>query len=84
VLNSSNSVQSNKSSFDLPDDVFQPGETRPVRPKKKVVKKTEGSSQKRSIDALDVSCLETIDQRWMTRAQLVLNAFQPLVVSGMG
>lgn len=44
-------------SFDLPEDVFQPGETRPVRPKKKVVKKSDvtGQGQKRRIDQLDVS-----------------------------
>ena len=42
-------------SFDLPDDVFQPGETRPTRPKKKIVKKTETIAQKRSVDSLDVS-----------------------------
>ncbi|KAL5362115.1 Poly(A) polymerase central domain-containing protein [Aspergillus floccosus] len=41
--------------FDLPDDVFQPGETRPTRPKKKVIKKTEATAQKRSIESLDVS-----------------------------
>ncbi|THC91892.1 hypothetical protein EYZ11_008644 [Aspergillus tanneri] len=41
--------------FDLPDDVFQPGETRPARPKKKVIKKTETSAQKRGIEQLDVS-----------------------------
>ncbi|KAL2220926.1 Poly(A) polymerase [Thermoascus aurantiacus ATCC 26904] len=41
--------------FDLPDDVFQPGETRPTRPKKKVIKKTEATAQKRTIEALDVS-----------------------------
>lgn len=44
------------SSFDLPDDVFQPGETRPQRPtKKKVVRKTESAGQKRRMDDLDVS-----------------------------
>lgn len=42
-------------SFDLPDDVFQPGETRPTRPKKKIVKKTEPTTQKRGIDTLEVS-----------------------------
>lgn len=44
-------------SFDLPDDVFQPGETRPARPKKKVIKKTDaaGQGQKRRIEELDVS-----------------------------
>ncbi|EFE43707.1 hypothetical protein TRV_01516 [Trichophyton verrucosum HKI 0517] len=42
--------------YDLPDDVFQPGEVRPTRPKKKVVKKVEQTvSQKRNIDAVDVS-----------------------------
>ncbi|OJJ34893.1 hypothetical protein ASPWEDRAFT_111886 [Aspergillus wentii DTO 134E9] len=41
--------------FDLPEDVFQPGETRPTRPKKKVVKKAEAIGQKRGIDSLDVS-----------------------------
>ncbi|GAB1217830.1 hypothetical protein ATERTT37_007073 [Aspergillus terreus] len=41
--------------FDLPDDVFQPGETRPTRPKKKVIKKTEATAQKRGIESLDVS-----------------------------
>ncbi|KLJ12087.1 poly(A) polymerase [Blastomyces silverae] len=39
--------------YDLPDDVFQPGEVRPSRPKKKVVKKSEATAQKRSIHALD-------------------------------
>lgn len=44
------------SSFDLPDDVFQPGESRPQRPtKKKVVRKTESAGQKRRMDELDVS-----------------------------
>lgn len=27
------------SSFDLPDDVFKPGEAKPTKPKKKVLKK---------------------------------------------
>ncbi|GAM42651.1 poly(A) polymerase [Talaromyces pinophilus] len=41
-------------SFDLPDDVFEPGEARPVRPKKKVAKPTTAAApQKRSIDAVD-------------------------------
>ncbi|OXV11664.1 hypothetical protein Egran_00577 [Elaphomyces granulatus] len=40
-------------SFDLPDDVFQPGEIRPTRPKKKIIKRSEVTAQKRSIDALD-------------------------------
>ncbi|EED20403.1 poly(A) polymerase pla1, putative [Talaromyces stipitatus ATCC 10500] len=41
-------------SFDLPDDAFEPGETRPVRPKKKVAKPaTAAAPQKRSIDAVD-------------------------------
>ncbi|KAJ9292695.1 hypothetical protein DTO271G3_8509 [Paecilomyces variotii] len=39
--------------FDLPDDVFEPGETRPTRPKKKIIKKAEPTAQKRTIDALD-------------------------------
>jgi poly(A) polymerase len=47
------------SSFELPDDVFQPGEVRPSRPvktKKKVVKKSaEAAGQKRNISELDVS-----------------------------
>lgn len=43
------------SSFDLPDDVFQPGETRASRPKKKVTKRSETAGQKRSIGELDVS-----------------------------
>jgi poly(A) polymerase len=42
-------------SFDLPDDVFQPGETRASRPKKKVTKRSETAGQKRSISELDVS-----------------------------
>lgn len=42
-------------SFDLPEDVFQPGETRPQRPKKKAVKRTETAGQKRRIGELDVS-----------------------------
>ncbi|OKP09927.1 Poly(A) polymerase pla1 [Penicillium subrubescens] len=33
--------------FDLPEDVFQPGESRPSRPKKKVIRKTESTGQKR-------------------------------------
>ncbi|KAL1953534.1 hypothetical protein VTO42DRAFT_2632 [Malbranchea cinnamomea] len=39
--------------YDLPDDVFQPGETKPTRPKKKVTKKVASTAQKRSIDAVD-------------------------------
>ncbi|KAJ5642197.1 hypothetical protein N7490_006197 [Penicillium lividum] len=52
-------------SFDLPDDLFEPGETRPVRKTKKVqkknVQKTDGASQgqKRSIDELDVPAHST-------------------------
>jgi poly(A) polymerase len=48
-------------SFDLPDDLFQPGETRPVKKSKKVPKKNVqkadgvGQGQKRGIDELDVS-----------------------------
>ncbi|KAJ5378660.1 polynucleotide adenylyltransferase [Penicillium cosmopolitanum] len=46
-------------SFELPDDVFQPGEVRPSRPvktKKKVVKKSaEAAGQKRNINELDDS-----------------------------
>ncbi|KAF4152712.1 hypothetical protein CNMCM6069_001770 [Aspergillus lentulus] len=43
--------------FDLPDDVFQPGETRPTRPKKKIIKKHEAGAQKRSIESLDDASL---------------------------
>ena len=40
----------------MPDDVFQPGETRPTRPKKKVVKKADAvSGQKRTLETIDVS-----------------------------
>ncbi|EER26783.1 poly(A) polymerase pla1, putative [Coccidioides posadasii C735 delta SOWgp] len=39
--------------YDLPEDVFHPGETRPVRPKKKVIKKVEPTTTKRPIDAVD-------------------------------
>ncbi|KKA19818.1 Polynucleotide adenylyltransferase [Rasamsonia emersonii CBS 393.64] len=54
--------------FDLPDDVFEPGETRPTRPKKKVIKKPEAAGQKRSIDALDVSCnRRPTHQSWKKR-----------------
>jgi hypothetical protein len=42
-------------SYDLPDDVFQPGETRPARPKKKVTKKVVPTAQKRRLEDLDVS-----------------------------
>ena len=42
-------------SFDLPEDVFQPGETRPQRPKKKIIKKAGAGGQKRGIESLDVS-----------------------------
>ncbi|CAI7599368.1 unnamed protein product [Penicillium glandicola] len=42
-------------SFDLPDDVFQPGETRASRPKRKVTKRSETAGQKRSIAELDGS-----------------------------
>jgi poly(A) polymerase len=49
-------------SFDLPDDVFQPGETRPTRPKKKIIKKAEAGAQKRSIDSLDVSACKRVKQ----------------------
>ena len=44
------------SSFDLPDDVFQPGEVRPKKPMKKVVKKNvDIAGQKRNNTELDVS-----------------------------
>lgn len=43
-------------SYDLPADVFEPGEIRPTRPKK-LVKKTESSVKKRSFETsqLEVS-----------------------------
>ncbi|EEP82200.1 Poly(A) polymerase PAPalpha [Uncinocarpus reesii 1704] len=43
--------------YDLPEDVFQSGEIRPVRPKKKVVKKIESTAQKRPIEAVDAQGL---------------------------
>jgi hypothetical protein len=39
----------------LPDDVFQPGESRPTRPKKKVIRKTESTGQKRRLGEMHVS-----------------------------
>ncbi|EAW07294.1 polynucleotide adenylyltransferase [Aspergillus clavatus NRRL 1] len=39
--------------FDLPDDVFQPGETRPTRPKKKIIRRPEAGAQKRGIESVD-------------------------------
>lgn len=52
----------------MPDDVFQPGETRPTRPKKKVVKKADAiSGQKRTLETIDVSAYKSVktnhDQR---------------------
>lgn len=47
-------------SFDLPEDVFQPGETRPQRPKKKIIKKSGAGGQKRGIESLDVSAYKKI------------------------
>ncbi|KAL3436615.1 Poly(A) polymerase central domain-containing protein [Aspergillus tetrazonus] len=41
--------------YDLPEDLFQEGEARPTRPKKKVVKKVPAGGQKRSFDSVDVS-----------------------------
>ncbi|KAJ5578647.1 Poly(A) polymerase [Penicillium hispanicum] len=41
--------------FDLPEDVFQPGETRPSRPKKKVIKRSETAGQKRRLGEMDDS-----------------------------
>ncbi|KJK62861.1 PAP1 like protein [Aspergillus parasiticus SU-1] len=46
--------------FDLPEDVFQPGETRPQRPKKKIIKKSGAGGQKRGIESLDVSAYKKI------------------------
>jgi poly(A) polymerase len=51
-----------RTSFDLPDDVFQPGETRPTRPKKKIIKKHEAGAQKRSIESLDVSAYKRVKE----------------------
>ncbi|KAJ5450302.1 Poly(A) polymerase pla1 [Penicillium daleae] len=45
-------------SFDLPDDVFQPGEARPSRPKKKVIKRTESTGQKRRLGEMHDSSLD--------------------------
>lgn len=62
-------LQSNTTSFDLPDDVFRPEETRPTRPKKKVAKKASAAvTHKRSIDAVDVSRLELKYWSWMTKS----------------
>ncbi|KKK21417.1 hypothetical protein P175DRAFT_0514913 [Aspergillus ochraceoroseus IBT 24754] len=41
--------------FDLPEDIFQPGEVRPTRPKKKIVKKAPAGGQKRTIESVDDS-----------------------------
>ncbi|KAL2818364.1 Poly(A) polymerase central domain-containing protein [Aspergillus granulosus] len=41
--------------YDLPDDLFQTGETRPTRPKKKVIKKVSAGGQKRSFESLNDS-----------------------------
>ncbi|KAL3482013.1 Poly(A) polymerase central domain-containing protein [Aspergillus californicus] len=41
--------------YDLPEDVFQAGESRPTRPKKKVVKRASAGAQKRSFEYLDGS-----------------------------
>lgn len=62
-------LQSNTVSFDLPDDVFRPAETRPTRPKKKVAKKPSAPvTQKRNIDAVDVSRMEPRHWSWMTES----------------
>ncbi|KAJ5491388.1 Poly(A) polymerase pla1 [Penicillium diatomitis] len=45
-------------SFELPDDVFQPGETRPTRPKKRVIKKSEAAGQKRRLGEMHDSSLD--------------------------
>ena len=48
-------------SYDLPDDVFQAGETKPSRPKKKVTKKVPSTGQKRSIEDVEVSnCVRVV------------------------
>lgn len=47
-------------SYDLPEDLFQAGETRPSRPKKKIVKKTSTSGQKRSFESVDVSAYKRV------------------------
>ncbi|KAL4809219.1 Poly(A) polymerase central domain-containing protein [Aspergillus unguis] len=39
--------------YDLPEDLFEANETRPTRPKKKVVKKASASGQKRSFESVD-------------------------------
>ena len=52
-------------SYDLPEDLFQPGEIRPTRPKKRVVKKTsqftpemamadDAQSKKRSFEQSEI------------------------------
>ncbi|KAL2824098.1 Poly(A) polymerase central domain-containing protein [Aspergillus cavernicola] len=41
--------------YDLPEDLFLPGETPPTRPKKKVVKRTSAGAQKRNLESLDNS-----------------------------
>ncbi|KAI5289369.1 polynucleotide adenylyltransferase [Ascosphaera aggregata] len=47
--------------YDLPDDVFEPNETKPVRPKKKLVRKSTGpaatplTAQKRTLESLDAT-----------------------------
>jgi poly(A) polymerase len=62
-------LQSNTTSFDLPDDVFRPEETKPTRPKKKVAKKPSAAvTHKRSIDAVDVSRTELKYWSWMTES----------------
>jgi hypothetical protein len=47
-----------KHSWDLPDDVFGPGEVKPARPAKKVVKNTKPVAKpvRRSINDVDVGC----------------------------
>lgn len=47
-------TETHLSSYDLPGDVFEPGETRPIRPKKRVIKKVDGAAKKRSFDASEL------------------------------
>jgi len=50
--------------FDLPEDVFEPAETRPTRPaKKKATKKPDGTAVKRSIDHVEDSTTNGVKRR---------------------
>ena len=66
------------SSYDLPVDVFEAGDVRPTRPKKKVVK-VEPTAKKRSFDTSEMEVCNAVNLLYRKRHDLWISPTQDMV-----